>query len=246
MAAYRMIKPYLPKGFPSIKDIVHFEGYYGPDGLKVKSPGVAELSHLYDPISDTGEVPMHIANHYARMVECLKAGDEVRAAFEASWMAHFIGDGLTPAHHWPLEEKLYEAREEALSASLEAKDFARLMAQARKHWALWGNKGHYSTHFNFEMGIAFALLIVPIRCTFDETMMAHARQLGPIEFFKEQARRVATLNLYERFYKEGWNNDIATAIKNDVAPTTSAVIGYIWLLAVLEAGQELAIASKSK
>jgi hypothetical protein len=246
MAAYRMVKPYLPKAFPAVKDIIHFEGYYGPDGLKVKSPGMNELSHLYDPATDSGEVPMHIINHYDRLVECLKAGDEVRAAFEASWMAHFIADGMTPAHHWPLEEKLYEARESALQASLDAKDFARLMGQARKHWALWGSKGHYSTHFNFEMGVAFALIIVPIRPTFDEAVLAHARKLGPVEYFKERARDVAALQLYEQFYKEGWNNTIATAIKNEVAPETAATIGYIWLLAVLEAGQELAIASKPK
>lgn len=245
VAAYRMVKPYLPEGFPSIQDIVHFEGYYGPDGLKVKSPGVAELSHLYDPATDTGEVPTHIANHYQRLVECLKAGDEIRAAFEASWMAHFIADGMTPAHHWPLEEKLYEAREEALEASLDARDFGRLMAQARKHWALWGNKGHYSTHFNFEMGIAFALIIVPIRASFDEAILAHARKLGPIAYFKEQAREVAALNLYEQFYKEGWKNDIATAVKKEVAPAAASTIGYIWLLAVLEAGQELAMVKKA-
>jgi len=241
MAAYKMIKPYLPPSFPTQKDIIHFEGYNGPDGLKVKNPDEAVLSHLYDPATDTGDVPMHIANHYARLVESLKAGDPIRSAFEASWMAHFIGDGLTPAHHWPLEEKLYEAREAAQDAALDDKDFARLMAQAKKHWALWGSKGHYSTHFNFEMGVAFALIMVPIRATFDEAMLAHARRLGPIEFFKEKAREVADLHLYERFYKEGWNNDIATIIKNDIAPTTAAVIGYIWLLAILEAGQELAI-----
>jgi hypothetical protein len=245
MAAYRMIKPYLPAGFPTLKDIIHFEGYNGPDGLKVKNPNEAELSHLYDPATDTGEVPMHVANHYQRMVECLKVGDPIRAAFEASWMAHFIGDGLTPAHHWPLEAKLYEAREAALDPALDTKDFARLMAHAKKHWVLWGSKGHYSTHFNFEMGVAFALIIVPIRATFDEAMLAHARKLGPIEFFKEQAREVATLNLYQRFYREGWNNEIATIIKNQVAPVTAATIGYIWLLAILEAGQELAMGSKS-
>jgi hypothetical protein len=30
-------------------------------------------------------------------------------------------------------------------------------------------------------------------------------------------------------------------VKNDIAPTTAATIGYIWLLAILEAGQELAM-----
>jgi len=241
MAAFRMVKPYLPETFPDLKDILHFEGYYGPDGLKVKSHGVAEPSHLYDPITDTGEVPLHIANHFERLVECLKRGDRIRASFEASWLAHFVCDGLTPAHHWPLEDKLHEARETAVLSSVDAKDFVRLMAHARKHWALWGAKGHYSTHFNFEMGIAFALLIVPIRSRFDEAMLAHALRVGPVEYFKEQSREVAALDLYHRFYNEGWNNDIANTVKNEIAPLTTTTIGNIWLLAVLEAGESLAI-----
>lgn len=240
MAAYRMVKPYLPNTFPTIKDILYFEGYNGPDGLKVKSPKVAEPSHLYDPVTDTGEVPLHITNHYNALVDCLKRGDQVRGAFEASWMAHYIADGMTPAHHWPLEDKLHEAREAAAATSrTSTKDFQILMAQAKKHWALWGAKGHYSTHFNFEMGIAFALIVFPIRARFQEQTLWHARRLGPIEFFKEESRDIATLDLYDRFYKQGWNSDIAGVVKNEIAPRAAAAIGYIWLLAILEAGQQL-------
>lgn len=246
MAAYQMISPYLPKDFPSSKSIVAFEGYYGPDGLKVKNPNEAVLSHLYDPATETGGVLTHIENHYARLVECLKTGDKIRAAFEASWMAHFIGDGLTPAHHWPLEDKLAEAKELAAVESMDAKDFARFKANAKKHWAVWGTKGHYTTHFNFELGVAFALIIFPIKCSFEDSELAHARSVGAINYFKEKAKHVADMELYERFYKEGWNNKIASVVKNEIAPVTSATIGYIWLLAVLEAGQELAITSNTK
>lgn len=241
IAAYKMILPYLPEGFfPSMKDIVDFEGYNGPDGLKVKSPKQSEPSHLYDPVTDTGEVPLHISNHYAKLVECLKSGDLVRGAFEASWMAHYIGDGLTPAHHWPLEEKIAEAVLQEKEAA-KAGDVNKLLLKAKKNWAVWGMKGHLSTHFNFEMGIAFALLIYPIRGKFRTEDLARARRLGYLEYFKDQARDVATLNLYERFYKQGWNSDIAAVVKNRIAPMTAEAIGIIWLLAVLEAGQELAL-----
>ncbi len=239
MAAYRMIEPYLPDGtFPSSKTIVHFEGYNGPDGLKVKSPGVNEPSHLYDPESDTGEVPLHISNHYRALVESIKLGDRTRGAFEASWLAHYVGDGLTPAHHWPLEDKLAEAADKA-STDIKNGDTSKFTAAVTKQWAIWGAKGHLSTHFNFEMGIAFALLTFPIKPVFDEAEFARARQLGPVEFFKAEARDIAALNLYERFYKEGWNGDIAAAVKNKIAPQAARAIGFIWLLAVLEAGQEL-------
>src|SRR5258708_4066856 len=81
MAAYKMIAPYLPDGgFPTLKNILHFEGYNGPDGikskggLKYKTKDDHNPSHLYDHHTDTGEVPVHIANHYAGLVESLKAG----------------------------------------------------------------------------------------------------------------------------------------------------------------------------
>ncbi|HSX01810.1 MAG TPA: hypothetical protein VLI05_00680 [Candidatus Saccharimonadia bacterium] len=235
MAAYRMIEPLLPvEAFPSSKDIVYFEGYNGPDGLKVKSPGVNEPSHLYDPGTDTGDVPRHIANHYRVLVETLQAGDLVRAAFEASWMAHYIGDGLTPAHHWPLEAKLAEAAA-LVPQAMKDGDTSKFAAIIKKHWAVWGAKGHMSTHFNFEMGVAFAMLIFPIRPVFSEDELAQAQRLGPVEYFKTQAREVAALNLYDKFYKQGWTADIATTVKNTIAPQAARTIGIIWLLAAREA-----------
>ncbi len=240
VAAYHMIEQFLPSdAFPAIKDIVHFEGYNGPDGLKVKSKGEHEPSHLYDPATDTGEVPTHIANHYAGLVANIKSGDMIRAAFEASWLAHYIGDGLTPAHHWPLEEKLAEAAEKA-SKTLRNADASRVTTFLKKNWAVWGAKGHMTTHFNFEMGIAFALLIFQIKPEFSEHELARAKQLGPVEYFKSEAREIAELKLYEQFYKEGWNNAIASIVKNQLAPQTARAIGMVWLLALLEAGQQLA------
>jgi hypothetical protein len=252
-AAYRMIAPYMPVGsFPELADILHFEGYNGPDGLNTKNglkPKTKENplpSHLYDPQGDTGEVPQHIASHYEALVACLKQGDHIRAAFEASWMAHYICDGLTPAHHWPLEDKIAEAaalvRPRLASSGNDTRQFT---AVARKHWALWGTKGHMTTHFNFEMGVAFALLIFPIRPTFVEAELIRARRLGPVEYFKAEAREVAGLQLYERFYTDGWTADIAAVVKNKLAPQTARAIGVIWLLAILEAGQDLAVQAQS-
>lgn len=250
-AAYRMIAHYLPDdAFPDLPSILNFEGYNGPDGLNSKiglRPKGSDLrgkddhnpSHLYDPVTDTGEVPSHIATHYHGLVQCLQTGDMVRGAFEAAWLAHYIGDGLTPAHHFPLEIKIAEAAAKA-AKDLEYGHFKQFSAQIKKNWEIWGAKGHMSTHTNFEMGIAFALLIFPIKPQFDDHELGRARALGPVEYFKNEAREVAGLELYERFYKEGWNNDIASTIKKVLAPQTAQTIGLIWLLALLEAGEHLA------
>lgn len=246
-AAYRMIEQYLPADtFPSIRDILKFEGYNGPDGikskqgLKYKTVHDHAPSHLYDPGSETGEVPEHIANHYAGLVECLTTGDRIRASFEAAWLAHYVCDGLTPAHHYPLEEKITEAVERAQDA-VEAGDESKLRANVRKHWAIWGPKGHLTTHIiNFEMGIAMALVFLPIKAEFSEDELARARDVGPVAYFKSEARKIASLDLYDRFYQSGWTNDIASIVKNTLAPVTTRAIGTIWLLAMLEASQHQA------
>ncbi|HEY6736894.1 MAG TPA: hypothetical protein VI322_04230 [Candidatus Saccharimonadia bacterium] len=243
-AAYRMIRTYLPAGgFPEIRNILHFEGYNGPDGikskqgLKYKTVHDHAPSHLYDPATDRGEVPQHIANHYAGLVDALTSGDRVRQAFEAAWLAHYVCDGLTPAHHFPLEEKITEAVERAQD-EMRTGDVSKLTAAVRKNWAIWGPKGHLSTHIvNFEIGIAIALIFSPIKAEFSEHELARARELGPVEYFKAEARKIAALNLYERFYQSGWTNDIASIVKNTLAPLTAQAIGNIWLLAMLEASQ---------
>lgn len=245
VAAFKAIAQYLQAGkFPDLKEVLKFEGLGGPDGLKVKSPGENEPSHLYDPATDTGEVPTHIANHYDGLVQALQREDMIRAAFEAGWLAHYITDGLTPAHHFPLDEKLEEMNID--SADLWAKSPQQRLARAkelplrqnlRRNWAIWGAKGLLTTHINFEIGVASALLIFPIRTSLDHDKLAKARREGPVEFFKSEARDIAKLDLYDRFYEKGWTPEIAQAIRKQLAPQTAQAIAIIWLLAYLEALQ---------
>lgn len=253
-SAYHMIAPYLSEGeFPTLKDVWHFEGYNGPDGvnvktrgglrgLKLRKKGDIKASHFYDPETDSGEVPDHIQGHYDGLVEALKTEDMIRAAFEASWMAHYVGDGLTPAHHWPFEDKIAEAAEKA-SEDLKTGDTSKFTVSLKKNWAIWGAKGHMTTHMNFEFGIAFALLIFPIKPEFDDLELARAVKLGPVEYFKGEAREIAALDLYDKFYKDGWTADMANVVKNKLAPQAARAIGMIWLLALLEAGKQLVTAA---
>ena len=246
IAAYKMVEDFIPEGsFPTIKQILHFEGYNGPDGLKSKSglkyktKDDGNPSHIYDPKTDTGEVPGYIDLHYRGLVDRLQTTDLIRGSFEAAWMAHYVADGMTPAHHFPLEEKMAQASEKAQQDFLSG-DASKFEAFIQKNWAIWGAKGHMTTHQNFEIGVAFAMLFSPLRPDFDEHELARARTLGPIDYFKSQARAVASLNLYEKFYESGWTADLASTIKSELAPKTALTIGTIWLLAYLEAGQKLA------
>jgi hypothetical protein len=97
--------------FPDITSILHFEGDQGPDSIKRKNPGPDEEWHFIRPFDDTDTQLIEFINyHYKELVKALKSTNEERAAFEAAWLAHAVVDGLTPAHHYPYEQKLMELR----------------------------------------------------------------------------------------------------------------------------------------
>jgi hypothetical protein len=248
--AHRLIAPYCASGtFPSAEEIMHFEGVNGPDGLKVKSPGQNEPSHLYDPLNDKGPIPRLIKHHYDGLVAALKQQDMVRSSFEAAWLAHYVCDGLTPAHHFPLDEHIAQhgATKNAKGRYTVRKPGDTRLESLRKGWAILGGKGLLTTHFNFEMGAATAIIGQRIKIQLDPAKLAEARKIGVIKFFKDQAQMIAKLEMYEKFCEQGWTPEIARLIKTRLTPETIQTIAIIWLLAYLEAGMDLAQdASKSK
>ena len=193
-AARRSLSNFLKKKafFPNSKEIIHFEGSRGPDGLKRKSPGVDEPMHFILPDNDDGKLWHYIENHSANLRRALKEiqdnpekayeeGTDVRAAFEAAWLAHAIVDGLTPAHHFPYEE--------AVSELMSDKDYFRIFGQpikgimrgdnlaesAVKNWKYWGHNGYMSKHIAFEYIIGIQYGQVFAGCVFNPDIPACAR-----------------------------------------------------------------------
>lgn len=241
--AYRVIQPYISDtSFPSQKQILHFEGINGPDGLKTKSPGKNEPSHLYDPYEETGAIPALIETHYGRLVDRLKQRDSVGAAFEAAWLAHYVCDGLTPAHHFPLGEQLEKhgfKKNKAGKYVVDKKGLTHIDV-VRKAWKVVGGKGLLTTHVNFEIGAATVILGQRIKVKLDLSKLTVARRIGPINFFKTEALDIASLNMYEKFYRNGWTPELARLTKNRLAPQIVQAIAIFWLLAYLESGEVLA------
>ncbi len=244
-SAHRLVRHHIsPRLFPILRDIKRFEGLDGPDGLKMKSPGVAEPKQMYDPLEDVGEVPTWVVNHYRGLVHSLEHLDPIRGAFEAAWLAHFITDGLTPAHHFPLHDRMTEIAgtdvgqaKSFLAKGVYTDDTA--VGTIKKNWAVWGGKGLMSTHLNFELGVATILLSTSIHIELDVLRWEEAVRLGALEFFKLQARRVAEYSMYERFYEHGWTVDLAGLVRNKLAPEIATTIALTWLLAAEEAGLPL-------
>ncbi len=229
--------------FPDIRSILRFEGRRGPDAIKRKSPAKDEPWHYFQPFDlDDNQLIELIKRHYKKLVAALKAKDQVRASFEAAWLAHAVVDGLTPAHHYPYEEKLVELSS-GRSITHRTTIGKKLVMpghtaghRVRNNWKMWGPKGLFTTHAAFEMGVAY--LIVPIKSkrlqlTADKINEFQAQSLP--EWFRSTAQEVARLELYEAFYKSGWTIALARRVRNQLTPVLVQAVELVWYGALLEA-----------
>lgn len=232
--------------FPSARAILHFEGVKGPDAIKRKSPAKDEPWHYFDPFDDQDTRLIELIDgHYQKLVTALKQKDEIRAAFEAAWMAHAIVDGLTPAHHYPYEEELTELRG---GAGIETRTTIKekiLMpgetrrSQLKNNWKMWGPKGLLSTHGLFEWGVAAVIIPMqprPMRPT--EYDLEQLRQFGAVELFRRKAKEVAALGMYEQYYKTGWTPALAKVVRKKLVPMIVQMLTLAWYAAAVDAGIE--------
>lgn len=228
--------------FPSTKKILHFEGRKGPDAIKRKSPAKDEPWHYYSPFdNDDSQLIELIEDHYNQLVKELKKHNKERTAFEAAWLAHAIVDGLTPAHHYPYEEKLSEIRGEAKETRTTIKE--KIIPKGdtkrdtlKKTWKVYGPKGLMSTHGLFELGIA--TIIAPLGMSMSpptKQELDNSIKIGAIELFKRTAREIAVLDMYERFSKRGWTTKLIVDVRSKLAPQIARTVAIIWFLALLDA-----------
>lgn len=235
--ARRQLEQLLPHTtFPPLKMILHFEGDNGPDAIKRKSPAQNEPWHFIRPFDKTDvELIGLIEDHHTQLVKALRAKDSVRAAFEAAWLAHAIVDGLTPAHHYPYEEKLVElssgrdiSERTTISKKILLPGETRTK-QVSNNWKMWGPKGLFVTHTAFEWGVA--VLIMPLKfrkMMLQSASLAEQEALNVGEWFRQTAQKVASMGLYDEFYKCGWNVPIARRVRKQLAPTLVQAVTMVW------------------
>jgi hypothetical protein len=246
--AHRHITTHIPESskFPAIHEILHFEGLNGPDGIKRKSPAKDEPWHYIDPNDPTDRAIVDMINdHIYNLARALRENNTERAAFEAAWMAHAIVDGLTPAHHYPLEEKLEELRGgEGLETRRTTKDKLLLPGktrrmQLRNNWEFWGAKGVMTTHLAFELGVATT--IAPLRfedSAPDDKEFERVANVGFETVFFDTLRVVADLKMYEEFAKVGWTRHLARETRNVLVPNIIRTVTLAWYQAVQLAGHK--------
>lgn len=229
--------------FPKSSKILHFEGKNGPDAIKRKSPAKDEPWHFYSPFDDEdSKLTELIKDHYKLLVKELKIGNQERTAFEAAWLAHALVDGLTPAHHYPYEQKLSELRGGAGQESrstLKAKlVIPGLTAgeRVKNNWKMWGPRGLMTAHGLFELGIATLISPMGFGDTIptDESMKKMV-DVGLIEWFKRTAREIAVLDMYRRYYRRGWTIKLTLDVRHKLAPSIIQTVTLAWYSALVDA-----------
>jgi len=216
--AYSLLQKKLePNKFPSKAQIINFEGSGGPDGLKFK--GNYTTDHMWDPVNKIGQLPTWIEIHYQNLVKALKEDDIVKASFEAGFMAHYLTDSLTPAHH--LSHKF-------ILEEYEGKKY-------RKRWKIYGHKGILSSHVAFETGISSAIFFTPIKVSFDDKLHKLIRKDGIKKVVMQESLAISKHNIYEQFLQKGWSAKLAKTIKATVVKRIPQLISAAWLSAYEEA-----------
>ncbi|MDB5164055.1 MAG: hypothetical protein JWS12_673 [Candidatus Saccharibacteria bacterium] len=229
--------------FPAARSILQFEGKNGPDALKRKSPARDEPWHYYSPFNeDDSKLLELIKDHYDQLVKHLKANNRERAAFEAAWLSHALVDGLTPAHHYPYEEKLVELRGgQSIETRTTIKEKLVMHGSNRRevvrnNWKMWGPKGLFTTHGLFEMGVATAMAPLGFQHavpTKDD--ITRLEDIGLLEWFRQSAKEIAVLDMYGHYYKTGWTPKLAWQVKYRLGPTIIKTVTLAWYSALLDA-----------
>jgi hypothetical protein len=233
------------QGFPGIRQILKFEGKNGPDAVKRKSPAQDEPWHYFNPFDDDDTKLVELIEyHYANLVQALKDKAREKASFEAAWLAHALVDGLTPAHHYPYEEKLTEIRGgEGVETRTSIKEKLVMPGdnrrqQLKNNWKMWGPKGLMTAHGMFELGVAG--IIAPLRfgdVVPDEQQIELAVSASVRETFVNAAREIAALDMYHGYIAKGWTPKLTWQVRHKLMPIIINNVTLTWYKAMQEAKQ---------
>lgn len=244
--ARRHLNKYIPKSveFPGIRNILHFEGINGPDSIKHMNPSQDEPWYFIDPTNpDDRELVTIIHDHTINLSEALRCNNSVRAAFEAAWLAHAITDGLTPAHHYPLGDKIEELWGRPRLERTTTIEKAIIHGNNRrdtllKNWEYWGAGGVFTAHIMFELGVASAISTDKFKTSvLNDNDIVRLKKDGFEALFMESVHKIYDMKMYDEFGRNGWTRRLATKTKRVLLPEIIRAVTLAWYQAVIMAAE---------
>ena len=244
-AARRATVPFLPTNttFPPAKQIIHFEGKNGPDGLASKHSVGDEPTEFINPKDPTDrKLLAEIKNRIYNLHIAIKKKNHIRANFEAAWLSHIIIDGLTPPHHQPFKEQLKEIdpREAAEIDSRLKRIFTsggdNALDTFALNWKRLGPHGVGTNHMMFEAGVD--LLVMPLsprhlsRVEITTAELKRVKSGRFISLYSDAVKKINSLRMFERYEKSSWTTDLATDVRETLIPEIVRMITLAWLAAV--------------
>ena len=224
--------------FPSTKDILRFEGKDGPDGIKTKSPAIDEPWHFIAPGAGPDDpLVVMITDHMYNLARALKEKNEVRAGFEAAWLAHAITDGLTPAHHYPLAEKVEELWGKPYNQRLSTRDKIVIKGTGArdtlsKNWEYWGTKGVFTAHLVYELGVSSAITTSRFKTIgLTDADFERIDRDGYTPYFLESVTAIDAMGTYQEFMKTGWSSYLASVTRRELVPLIMKNVCLAWYAA---------------
>jgi len=240
--ARRRLNKFIPSSinFPEIKAILHFEGRNGPDAIRYMSPSKDKPWHYIDPSNpDDNALIKIINNHIVNLSNALKTGNDIRACFEAAWLAHAVVDGLTPAHHYPLNDKIEELwgkpRKELVGLKTKSviQGFNRRDTLS-KNWEYWGAGGVMTSHLMFEFGVASAITTDTFKfCGPSMIDINYLKANGFEAQFIQSLRKIYEIKMYEEFCEKGWTRRLAVKTRKVLIPEIIKVVTLAWYQSIL-------------
>jgi hypothetical protein len=224
--------------FPATSEILYFEGARGPDGLKRKSPGIDEPLHFIEPDRDDKKLIKIILDHQFNLRRALKKKDAVRTAFEAAWLAHAITDGLTPAHHYPFDEKVGELMSDKDYKKFFGTKIKGIMrgdsiaSALRNNWLYLGAGGIMTRHIAFEYGVATIVRAATLRTLSPHLTRADLKNIDLKKEFYASLHKIHALRMYDRFQETGWTTRLAVEVRTILIPEIVRVVTLAWASAL--------------
>lgn len=233
--------------FPTSKEILRFEGLNGPDGIKRKSPAHDEPRHFIDPNDPNDNHLIELIKHNENnLIQAIASKNREKAAFEASWLSHAITDGLTPAHHYPYEERLSEIR--GSGHGTQNTIFKKIIMPGDtvkdkfiNNWEYWKPGGLMTSHGLYEWGVA--IVSAPIRFKRVKLTAKQRQDIvksnGITDQYRQVVKKIDNLKMYENFLNKGWNTKLANQTNRILMPTIIWAVLASWYYCAYKGGEAI-------